>query len=562
MSQELLDRLAAASLLRVERDEQGRMLYEVGHDTLVAPISEAAQARRAEEEKIRLQQDADEQRREKEKAVAARRRARIVAIGAVILSVIAIAASYLAYVKSEEARAQAAIVLKKEKEVEANERIAKEKSDEAAKYLKRAEEKEEEARLKNEEVQRQKDATEEQKRRAAIALQEAQAERRRAEEATVKVVQSLLKDASAAILRLDYETARDRLHDAADLCAEKPFDNPHGRLRTAVADLLMESAWFLAETGNAPGAMFEIGVLAQLLGADDPADTMRLDTRTPEGERQARATLRKALRLLRPAAFDALEARYYPILLPVPGGSFFLDENYDVSLSKFQLARTETTVWQYHLYLAAEGKDIFDAETISRPGWGWEGDNPIVNVSWFDACLYANWLSRRFGLREVYDMSEVSQGNFGDYYKNLKIDSTATGFRLPTEAEWEYAARGGAAGLRDSFEFAGGKVLKEVGWYGENSGNRTHAVAQLQPNQLGLFDLSGNVWEWCWDWYGDYPPGATDPVPNPYGPPEGEARVLRGGSWGSDVNYCRPGLRSGLIPDDRDFYSGFRVARH
>lgn len=570
VSQSLLDHLAAASLLRVERDEQGRMLYEVGHDTLVAPISEAAQARRAEEEKIRLQQDADEQRREKEKAMAARRRARIVAIGAVLLSVIAIAASYLAYVKSEEAGAQAAIVLKKEKEVEANVRIAKDKSDEAAKYLKRAEEKEEEARLKNEEVQRQKDATEEQKRRAAIALQEAQAERRRAEEATVKVVQSLLADASDAILRLDYETARDRLHDAADLCTEKPFDNPLGRLRPAVADSLMEPAWFLAETGNAPGAQFEIGVLAQLLAVHDPADTMRLDTRTPEGERQARATLRKALRQLRPAAFDALETRYYPVLLPVSGGEFWMgcdstvEENcgddekprHRVRLKAYELAETETTNWQYALFATAHERSMTDKH---YEAWGaMRGHDPVINVSWEDAVEYANWLSAQFNRTAAYQIDSIGRSQ-DDGWDVTRVPG-ANGFCLPTEAEWEYAARGGPK--QTSFIYAGADrdALDEIAWWWGNS-SRTNPVRTRRPNSAGFYDMSGNVLEWCWDWYaeGYY---AESPGEDPIGPEEGGSRCLRGGSWFINDSNSRLAARYGHDPNDWYDNIGFRLARH
>jgi formylglycine-generating enzyme required for sulfatase activity len=552
ITQDLLDRLSNASLLRVQRDEAGRMIYEVGHDTLVGPIGEAAQARRAREEKERLQREADEQRREKEKAVVARRRARLVALGAIVLSLVAIAASFWAWRQTINAQEQTRIAEEKTLLAEQNQKKADDKTLEAEQNLKTAEENARLAEEKRLEVEQQKNATAEQKRKAEEEARRAREALREVEITTVKVVQGLFRDASVAILRLDYETARDRLHDAADLTAKMPFDNPLGRLRPAVADSLLEPAYFLTESGNAPGAMFEIGKIAQALAAHVPADTLKIDTRTPEGARYARSALRRILKNLRPAAFQAMEEKYYPVLLPVPGGTFNLAENYQVTLSDFRLARTETTVWQYNLYLAEQGKDIFDDKTISRPGWGWEGNNPIVNVSWFDACQYANWLSLRFGLRRAYEMGAVSESTFGDFYENIAIDTTANGFRLPTEAEWEFAARGGPQGLRDSFEFAGGNTMNRLGWYYENSGNRARAVAEWLPNQLGLYDMSGNVWEWCWNWFEGNPSEAqTNPAPS---------RVDRGGSWNGSAGSCRVSVRGGFYPVARSNNIGFRLA--
>ena len=105
---------------------------------------------------------------------------------------------------------------------------------------------------------------------------------------------------------------------------------------------------------------------------------------------------------------------------------------------------------------------------------------------------------------------------------------------MPTEAEWEYACRAGTTGA-----YAG--KLKDMGWYDDNSGNRTHPVGQKQPNAWGLYDMHGNVWEWCADWYGDYPGGA---VTNPTGAGSGDLRVLRGGSYRNIASYCRSAARS------------------
>ena len=133
-------------------------------------------------------------------------------------------------------------------------------------------------------------------------------------------------------------------------------------------------------------------------------------------------------------------------------------------------------------------------------------------------------------------------------------------YRLPTEAQWEFAARGGKSGK--GFDFSGGHKLDDVGWYGENSHSETKPVGLKLPNELGLYDMSGNVWEWCNDWYGaDYyaeckREGITK---DPLGPDEGDDRVLRGGSWSSPPQGCRVAYRSLGHPAYRFFFIGFRL---
>ena len=126
-----------------------------------------------------------------------------------------------------------------------------------------------------------------------------------------------------------------------------------------------------------------------------------------------------------------------------------------------------------------------------------------------------------------------------------------TGLQLPTEAQWEYACR---AGTTDAY--AGN--LDEMAWYYSNSGNKTHPVGTKKPNAWGLYDMHGNVWEWCQDWYGDYPSGS---VTDPTGPSSGYSRVVRGGSWDNDARICRSALRDGVVPGDRGNYLGFRVVQ-
>ena len=128
-------------------------------------------------------------------------------------------------------------------------------------------------------------------------------------------------------------------------------------------------------------------------------------------------------------------------------------------------------------------------------------------------------------------------------------------FRLPTEAEWEYSARGG--NRSKGYKYAGSNNLDEVGWYGDNSDEHTHPVGRKKPNELGLYDMSGNVWEWCQDWYGDYTDEAQT---NPTGPQSGGHRVLRGGSSWFNARYWRVSIRFYDGPGSRDdFDYGLRL---
>ena len=132
---------------------------------------------------------------------------------------------------------------------------------------------------------------------------------------------------------------------------------------------------------------------------------------------------------------------------------------------------------------------------------------------------------------------------------------TGQNFRLPTEAEWEFACRGGNNSR--GYKYSGSNNLGSVAWYYDNSGNKTHSVATKSPNELGIYDMSGNVWEWCSDWYGDY---SSDAQTNPKGPGSGSGRVFRGGSWIRFVRSCRSSRRYNGDPTYRNYGLGLRLA--
>jgi formylglycine-generating enzyme required for sulfatase activity len=181
------------------------------------------------------------------------------------------------------------------------------------------------------------------------------------------------------------------------------------------------------------------------------------------------------------------------------------------------------TFAEYNLFAEATKREKPDDRN-----WG-RGNRPVMNVYWKDAVAYAEWLSEQTGQH----------------------------YRLPTEAEWEYAAR---AGTQTAYAFGDdADKLAEYAWYKKNSKGQTHPVGQLQPNAWGLHDMHGNVYEWVQDsWRGSYAPEA---VTDPQGPASGSARVVRGCGWGLDALLCRSAFRRYGAPGSRDSDLGFRLLR-
>ncbi len=151
-------------------------------------------------------------------------------------------------------------------------------------------------------------------------------------------------------------------------------------------------------------------------------------------------------------------------------------------------------------------------------------------------------------------VEQVSWNDVQEFIKKLN-QKTGKNYRLPTEAEWEFAARGG--NQSKGTIYSGSNNIDEVAWDNNNSGNKSHPVGMKKANELGLYDMSGNVWEWCNDWYEEYPSGSQT---NPKGPSSGTLRVLRGGSWDYRTQFCRSARRNNFNPDKHVNYFGFRMA--
>ncbi len=215
-----------------------------------------------------------------------------------------------------------------------------------------------------------------------------------------------------------------------------------------------------------------------------------------------------------------------------------------VTVSTFALGKCPVTYLEYDAYC--------EATNTKKPKefeWG-RGKLPVAFVSWLDAIRYCNWLSRQEGLQLVYTPAgEKTRANW-----------KADGYRLPTEAEWEYAARGGAKS--QAYFYAGGNYIDEVAWYRENSGQAPHPVGVKKANELGIHDMSGNVCEWCWDSYDmETYQKIPNPGPDPKGPKTRDLKVLRGGSWDLKDLYQRVSKRYFQSYDRKNYSYGFRLAR-
>lgn len=179
------------------------------------------------------------------------------------------------------------------------------------------------------------------------------------------------------------------------------------------------------------------------------------------------------------------------------------------------------------------------------------GETEVTQELWM--AFFDKNLSYKYNQFPQHPVDRVSYENA---LKFIDMLSRATGyrFRLPTEAEWEFACRGG--NRSKGYKFSGGDRMRDVGWYCDNTGETSHAVKQLRPNELGIYDMSGNVWEWCSDCFYEY---TSEPQIDPVGPDEGR-RMVRGGCWYTYSTFCRTTNRSVATRQDYNLFTGLRLA--
>ncbi len=448
---------------------------------------------RVKESEVHLQEEYLQRQREKDAQLAAANRARkrnlVFALAVSLLAIVATGAAFFAFHLREEAKFQEEIAVRE-----------KEKSE-----------------ILYQEMVRQMDTVEAQRIKADILKVEAEAQAEIAKNETARANKALgnLDRLSSKMVEINLDSLKKFIismkYEAAEKKSKQLFTL--GRNMPEVRQYLSESfdfnryaqelAFFLAESGQSRNAERLLKQVFDFEGSRDklPDFIVKID----------------------PGNYDMLLKRYYPEMIPVKGGKFQFGKDSawekTETVGDISVGQTEVTFWQFALYCAANRIDI---RSYIKPGWPLTGAHPIINVTWADAVDYTVWL-------------------------NKAHPSSSFKYRLPTEVEWEYVARGGEN--FQNYKYSGGNTLDKVG---NRNRKYTIPVKQKQANSLGIYDMSGNVWEWCQDWYVTLPNLFIDPAPP-------TKRVQRGGCYLTEARGHHVTFRGRDIPEKRVHRIGFRV---